>query len=165
MELRVRVLLGPGPHSLLPTKNSRFCIHSFGSSHVFFRSASQVDLTFRFEVLSRFILVAMILSSVSRLFMFVTHLFFISLMVWFFCWITRSHRRTHTRWADSVMRICRSLTAPDSERRLWFSSFSSLFGSARSVPRTAQMGHLTKYLTLRMSSCRHTTAITLLQIQ
>ena len=84
-----------------------------------------MDLTFRFKVLSHFILVAMILSSVSRLFMLVTHLFLISLMLWFFCWITCSHRRTHTRWADSVMRICRSLTIPVSVCHPWFSSFGS----------------------------------------
>ena len=118
--LRVRVLLGPGPkpgpHSLLPTKNSRFCSQLYGSSHVFFKSASQVDLTFLIDVLSHFTLVAMILSSVSHLFILATHLVLISFMLWSFCWITCSHLRTHIRWADSVRRICRSLTAPVSEQ-------------------------------------------------
>ena len=114
--LRVRVLLGLGPRSLLPTKNSRFCSQSYGSSHVFFKSAFQVDLTFLIDVLSRFTLVAMILSSMSRLFILATHLVLISFVLWSFCWITRLHLRTHIRWADSVRRICRSLTTPVSEQ-------------------------------------------------
>ena len=59
----------------------------------------------------RFIFVVVILSSVSLLLMLLSHLVWISFSVWCLCWMTCSHRNTHIRWADSVSRICRSLTA------------------------------------------------------
>ena len=119
--------VGPRPHALLPTKTSRFCIQSSGSVHVFLRTFSQVDFTLLIVVLSRFIIVAMILSSVSLLFMFFVHLVVISLVSWVFPWITRSHLSTHTKWADSVMRICSSRAAPAEVCGLRFPS-SFMFG-------------------------------------
>ena len=62
----------------------------------------------------RFIFVAVILSLVSLLLMLLSHLVWISFSVWCLCWMTCSHRNTHIRWANSVSRICRSLTAPPS---------------------------------------------------
>ena len=113
----------PGPHALLPTKNSCWCIQSFGRNPVIDRTPSQVALTLLIMDFVRFIFVAVILSLVSLLLMLLSHLVWISFSVWCLCWMTRSHRNTHIRWADSVSRICRSLTAPPSVRLPCCSSF------------------------------------------
>jgi hypothetical protein len=67
-----------------------------------------VALTFCSVFLSRLILVAMILSSVSLVFT-CSHLALISLSLWVFPWITLSHLTVRIRYVDSVMRIGRIL--------------------------------------------------------
>ena len=57
------------------------------------------------------------------------HLVLISLALWVFSWITRSHLRTQIRWTDSVRSICSSLAAP---APVCVSQLSSLFGLGRS---------------------------------
>ena len=104
--------IGLRPHVLLPTKTSQSWIQSIGSARVFSRMLSQVDFTLCIKALSRFITVAIILSSVSRLFMLLNHLVLISLAVCVFSWITCSHLRTQIRWVDSVRSICSSLAVP-----------------------------------------------------
>lgn len=57
-------------------------------------------------------LIAVNLSSVSRLFIARVHRRAASALVVVFSWITRSHWRTHMRYANSDIRICRSRAAP-----------------------------------------------------
>ena len=56
--------------------------------------------------------VAVILSSVSLLFIALSHLDVASSFEWVISWITLSHQRTHIRWAASEINICRSRVAP-----------------------------------------------------
>jgi hypothetical protein len=74
--------------------------------------SSHVCLTSRMEVLSRFILVAITLSSVSLVLMALIHRDLISVTVWERSFITRLQRSTQIRCADSDIMICRSLFFP-----------------------------------------------------
>ena len=138
MGLKVRVLLRARTYALLPTKNSLWYIQSFGRFHIFFKVPSQVAFTFCIVFLSRLIFVAVILSSVSLLFMLLSHLALISSSLWCFCCMTRSHLNTHMRCAASVIRICSSLTAPLSDH-LPLSSFQFGRGAIVAMPPQPSM--------------------------
>ena len=79
--------------------------------------------------MSLLIFVAVILSSVSRLFITRCHLFSISLSVWLAFWITLSQRSTHIKCSASEIRICNSLLIPGWCRRRGAFSFSFSVGA------------------------------------
>lgn len=109
--LRARAY-GCRARTLLPTKTSRLEIQSVGRSIWLLRTCSHVFFAVWMDLVSRLIRVAVILSSVSLILIARVHLFFISFVVWAMFWITRSHRRTQIRWADSDSRMCSSRVAP-----------------------------------------------------
>jgi hypothetical protein len=78
----------------------------------FWRVSLHVFLIRFVYVLSCMIFVAVILSHVSHLLIFLCHLVFISSSVCSSLWIILSHLRTHMRWADSDIRICRRCVLP-----------------------------------------------------
>ena len=110
--LRARAYGAPACHAPLPTKTSRLVIQSFGRSPCFLRMCSHVFLVFLLDFSSLLIFVAIILSSVSLVFMTRSHLWCVSFVVCECSWMTRSHLRTHMRCADSEIRIWRSRFAP-----------------------------------------------------
>ena len=107
-----------GQHVPLPTKTSCRLIQLFRRSLSLARTCSQVFTTRLVNPLLRFILVAMILSLVSLMFIVRSHLFLISQSLCSFPWITLSQRITHIKWADLEMRIWRRREAPWMHRLL-----------------------------------------------
>ena len=99
-------------HRPLPTKTSRMFIQLTGRSWFFSRVFFQVFFINFVYVLFLSIFVAAILSHVSLSFIFLSHLALISSSEWTSSWIILSHRRTHIRWADSEMSICRRRVFP-----------------------------------------------------
>ena len=82
-------------------------------------------LTSSIEALPRRILVAVILSSVSRVLMALSHLDLISSVTCDRSFMTRSHLSTHIRCADSDIRIWSSLSIPFLSPLLHWASWSS----------------------------------------
>ena len=89
--LRVRVPHGQKPYALIPTKTSRLYIHLFGRSPSFSKTCFQVSPTIFIVLVSHFILVAIILSSVSLRLIAFLHAAEISAGVCSFSCITLSH--------------------------------------------------------------------------
>ena len=110
--LRARAYEAPACRAPLPTKTSRLVIQSSGRSPCFLRTCSHVLLTFFLDFSSRLIFVAVILSLVSLVLMARSHLWYVSFAVCICSCMTRSHLRTHIRWADSDTRIWRSRFLP-----------------------------------------------------
>ena len=107
------ILADPVCYTLLPTKTSQLWIHSSGRSKYFFRASSQVASTSWVTGISFLLMtVAIILSSVSRLFIALNHLNSASSGECSTSWITLSHLRTQIRCAASDISIWRSRVAP-----------------------------------------------------
>jgi hypothetical protein len=100
------------PCGLLPTKTSRSFNQFSGGTPCCQSKGSQVVFTRCWYLLSLLILVAVILSLISLVFMAHSHLVWISPSECCFSLITLSHLRIHIRWADSVMVICISHVGP-----------------------------------------------------
>ena len=99
--------------TLIPTKTSWFLIHSSSRSDCFFNVPSQVAFTSWVKGLSFFfIMVTMIFSLVSLLFIALYHLDPTSLLECVFSCITLSHLSTQIKWVASEIVIWRSLVAP-----------------------------------------------------
>jgi hypothetical protein len=105
-------------HHPLPTKTSRLLIQSAGKSRCFWRACLHVLMAIVVWGLSLLIIVAMIRSHVSRSFIFLSHLAFISSFEWMFSCIVLSHLRTQIRCADSDISICSSRVFPFFEARV-----------------------------------------------
>src|SRR5713101_7724358 len=107
---------------LLPTKTSRVWAQLWGRSAVRRRVGSQVSFSRWSDFSSRLTLVAIILSSMSRALIILSHRVWISSFVWMrsltspssssLTWMTLSHLRTHIRCMASDIRIWRRRSAP-----------------------------------------------------
>ena|ERR1700722_17790143 len=93
-------VLGPTTgqaQNLLPTKTSSFVIHLSGRSPSFIKIASQVARVSLMWEMVLLIIVAVILSLISRLFIMLNHRFLISGSECSLPWMTRSHLNTQIR--------------------------------------------------------------------
>ena len=103
-DLKVDLLVS---HCPLPTKTSQLLSQSTGRSFCLCRALFHMFLISFVYVLFLTIFIVTILSIVSRSLIFLSHLTFTSSSVWVFSWMILSHLRTHIRWADLEMSICR----------------------------------------------------------
>ena len=99
-------------HRPLPTKTSRLAIQLTGRSWDFWRSCLHVFFIRFVYVLFRKIFVVVIRLLVSRSLIFLSHRVFISSSEWLSPRMILSHRRTHIRWADSDISICKRRVFP-----------------------------------------------------
>lgn len=104
--------MGTVCQSLLPTKTSQFLIHPLGRPECFLKMSSQVAPTSWVQGWSHLITVAVILLSVSCLFMTLYHYILTSSSVWVVLCLTLSHWSTQTRCMASETIIWSSLDAP-----------------------------------------------------